>query len=116
MLLADPLSRLNPLPSEGSLDLQTVCLVRFSVAKLDILKQDTTSDPELSALWEIIHSGLPKKQKQVPSQLRKYWSYRDELSIENGVILKGERVIIPESSQRGDIIEGHRKDTSGSPR
>ena len=70
MLLADALSRLNPLPSEGSLDLQTVCPM----------------------------------QKQVPAQLRTYWPYQDELSIENGLILKGERVIIPQT-KRGDIIE-----------
>jgi len=36
--------------------------------------------------------------------MRKYWEYRDELSIENGLILKGERVVISET-ERGDIIE-----------
>ena len=105
MLLADPLSRLNPLPSEDTLDLhRKVCLVQFSDTKLDSLKQDTSADPELSALREIIHAGWPGKRQQVPVHLRKYWAYRDELSIENGLILKGERVIIPES-QRSDIIE-----------
>ena len=103
-LLADPLSKLNPLPSEGSEDLHTVCLVRFSAAKLDILRQDTASDPELSAQREIILSGWPKQQKKVPVQLRKYWLYRDEMSIKNGLILKGEQVVIPES-QRSDIVE-----------
>ena len=104
MLLADPMSRLNPLPCEESLDLQKVCLVRFSDEKLNALKRDTSSDPELSPLREIIYSGWPGKQKQVPVPLRKYWAYRDELSIENGLVLKGERVIIPES-QRDDILE-----------
>ena len=104
MLLADPMSRLNPPPCEESLDLQEVCLVRFSDEKLNALKRDTSSDPELSALREIIYSGWPGKQKQVPVPLRKYWAYRDELSIENGQVLKGERVIIPET-QRDDILE-----------
>ena len=73
MLLADPVSRLKPLPSEESLDLQNVCLVRFSAdTKLDTLKQDTSSDPELLALREIIYSGWAEKQKRVPVQLRKY--------------------------------------------
>ena len=105
MFLADPMSRLNPLPSEDTLDLhRKVCLVQFSDTKLDTLRQDTSTDPELSALREIIHSGWPEKRKQVPIHLRKYWAYRDELSIENGLILKGERVVIPES-QRNDVIE-----------
>ena len=104
MLLADPMSRLIPLPCEESLDLQKVCLVRFSDEKWNALKRDTSSDPELSPLREIIYSGWPGKQKQVPVPLKKYWAYRDELSIENGLVLKGERVIIPEL-QREDILE-----------
>ena len=104
MLLADPMSRLNHLPCEESLDLQKVCLVCFSDEKLNALKRDTSSDPELSPLREIIYSGWPGKQKQVAVPLRKYWAYWDELSIENGLVLKGERVIIPES-QRDDILE-----------
>ena len=29
------------------------------------------------------------------NELRQYWSYRDELSIINGVIVKSDRVVIP---------------------
>ena len=106
MPLIDPMSRLNPLPNVESSDLQKVCLLRFSDERLNVLKRDITSDLEISALWEIIYSGRPEKQKQkqVPVPLRKYWAYTDELSIENGLVLKGERVIIPES-QRDDILE-----------
>lgn len=93
MLLADPMSKLNPLPNKKSLDLQKVCLVRFS-------------DPELSSPRKIIYSGWPEKQKQFPILLRKYLTYHDELSIENGVVLKGRWVIIPES-QRDEIIALH---------
>ena len=70
MLLADAMSRLNPLPSEEWLNLQEVCLVQFSDARLD-----TSSDPKLSALQETIYFGWPEKQKQVPAHLRKYWAY-----------------------------------------
>ena len=61
MLLADPMSRLSPPPSEDTLDLhQKVCLVQFCDTKLDNLKKDTSPDPELSALREIIHAGWPE--------------------------------------------------------
>jgi len=56
---------------------------------------DTSSDPELSALQETLYFGWAEKQKKVPAHLKKYWAYQDELSIENGLILKGERVVIP---------------------
>ena len=57
--------------------------------KAKALTRDTSSNPELSALREIIYSGWPEKQKRVPVPLRKYWAYRDELSIENGMVLEG---------------------------
>ena len=60
MLLAGPMSRLSPLPSEEPLDLHKVCLVGFSDAKLNALKEDTSSDPELSALGGIRMSCLLK--------------------------------------------------------
>ena len=53
MLLADPMSRLSPLPSKEPLDLHKVCLVRFSDAKLNALKEDTSFDPELTALRDL---------------------------------------------------------------
>ena len=77
--------------------------MRSSDEKLNALRRDTSSDPELSAPREIIYSGWPEKQKHVPVPLRKC-AYRDELSIENGMVLEGERVIIPES-RRDDILE-----------
>ena len=71
MFLADPMSRLNPLvPNEELLDLQKVCLVRFYCEKWNALRRDASSYPELSALREIIYSGWPEKQKQVPVPLR----------------------------------------------
>ena len=41
--------------SKEPLDLHKVCLVRFSDAKLNAVRKDTLSDPELSALREIIY-------------------------------------------------------------
>lgn len=60
MLLADPMSRLNPLPYKELLIHQSVCLVQLSNKKLTVLRKDTSSDPELSALQEI-YSGQPEK-------------------------------------------------------
>ena len=64
MLLADPMSVLNPLPREESLNPQDVCLVQFSS---DTFKQDISSDPKLSALRVTIYFGWLEKQKQVPA-------------------------------------------------
>ena len=110
MLLSDGLSRL---PSSANtyidLDLQ-VSHVQFSAAKIEELVQETSKDPALSALREIIVTGLPDFRKELPQSLRDYWSFRDEFSVENGIVLKGSQVVIPfsmQSSILSRIHEGH---------
>ena len=110
MLLADGLSRLSPADdSHIELDLQ-IHLVHFGSGKLQELKMETGRDSTLSGLRDIIVTGWPSSRKDLPTSLRPYWSYRDELAVEDGLVLKGERVVIPQE-MRKDILqrihEGH---------
>ena len=36
------------------------------------------------------------EKERVPIKIREYWSYRDELTVHNGVLLKASRVVIPQ--------------------
>ncbi|KAK2140061.1 hypothetical protein NP493_6007g00005 [Ridgeia piscesae] len=38
--------------------------------------------------------------KELPTDLRPYWSFRDELAMESGVLFKGRQVSIPRSMQK----------------
>ena len=60
------------------------------------IKQQTEADGHLQELARIIKEGWPSKQADVPSPLRVYYPFRDELTVQNGIILKGERLIVPE--------------------
>lgn len=42
----------------------------------------------------------PKKPKQVPEDLKPYWGRKDTLSEVNGVIMSGDRVVIPETLRK----------------
>ena len=100
VLLADALSRLSPRergPVKG-MDVQ-IHLVQFSSDKMRELRDATNKDSELSALRETIIAGWPELQKEVPSVLKPYWPYRDELSVENGLVMKSDRVVIPKCLQ-----------------
>lgn len=48
----------------------------------------------------VIVSGWPSNHKTLPEQLTPYFSHRDELTVHDGLIFKGERVIIPISLRR----------------
>ena len=42
-----------------------------------------------------------------PQNLRKFWMYQDELSILNGLVLKGVRIVIPEQCKAEDLEKLH---------
>ena len=114
MLLADGLSRLPGAKSHETIQLDVyVHLVHFGEAKTTELREETARDPELGPLRDIIVHGWPETQKEVPKVLKPYWSYRDELSIDDGIILKGsEQVLIPRSMQP-HILEAIHKGHQG---
>ena len=41
-----------------------------------------------------ILTGWPMQEYQAPINIREYWSYRDELTVHNGVLFKGSKVVI----------------------
>ena len=61
-------------------------------------------------LKHIIQHGWPKTVKEVPQEIQKYWTFREELTNEDGLILKGMHIVIPERLREGilrQIHEGH---------
>ena len=51
--------------------------------------------------------GWPKNIKQVPPELQPYWTFREELTIEDGLILKGTRIVIPNKQQQAILKQLH---------
>ena len=99
--LADGLLRFPSPHNTAVIDLDLrVELVRFSTDRIDQLKRDTALDPMLNRLKEIIIEGWPENINQLPTVLRSYWSLRDQLSIDNGLILKGKQLVIPRKQNK----------------
>ena len=103
--LADGLSRFPNDANKEPVDLDVrVDFVRFSDQKLVALRQCTASDPIFNQLREIITIGWPATIKELPQDLRPFWGLRDVLSVENGIIVKGNQVMIPPQLRR-DILK-----------
>ena len=98
MILPDSLSRMisNADNKEIDLDFQ-ICHIQFSTPRLRELISATREDPILSQLLKYVLNGFPDSRRDMHSETRNYWSFRDELSIEDGILLKGTRIIIPSS-------------------
>jgi hypothetical protein len=59
-------------------------------------------DESLKALRTVITSGWPDDKTALNASVVVYYSYRDELSVQDGIILRGERIVIPRS-MRADM-------------
>ena len=55
----------------------------------------TQEDDELALLKHTITQDWPSTIKEVPSVLQSYWTFREELIKDNGIILKGTKIGIP---------------------
>ena len=63
--------------------------------KLDRIRKSTLQDNQLTRLSRYINTGFPCEKKNLPRDLQDYWNCRDTLSIENGLITCGSRIIVP---------------------
>ena len=80
---------------------------KFVVNKI---REETSKDATLQLLAKYITNGWPVDQKKIPKELHPYWNYRDKISIEDGILLKLHRILIPHTlhMEMLDLIhEGH---------
>ena len=77
--------------------------IKVAPEKLAQLQSCTGQDPILTTLKTTVLSGWPEHREKVPVPIRDFWSYREEISIHNGVLFKSHRVIIP-TVMRAEIL------------
>ena len=110
MLLADALSRCPARYSqEIKLDL-CVDYIAFTSAWIETLKETTCEDLVLSTVYQLVQHGWPKERRRVPNVAKYYWDFRDELSTDEGLLLKGPSLIIPAALRENylqRLHEGH---------
>ena len=100
--LADALSR-APVDRPREEEVTAVHAVTFSKIKpsrLEDVRKATAGDNTLMELGKTILVGWPDTRSETPEVLLPYFGYRDELTIQDGVLYRGDRVIIPDSLRR----------------
>uniref|UniRef100_G3NET2 Gypsy retrotransposon integrase-like protein 1 n=1 Tax=Gasterosteus aculeatus TaxID=69293 RepID=G3NET2_GASAC len=72
------------------------------------LRTHTARDQVLQTLSTVIHRGWPGKERSVHPSIRPFFPHRDQLVVEEGIVIKGHRTVIPSSLQREYINIIHR--------
>ena len=76
-------------------------------ADIQQIKQASLSDPTFVTLREVIRNGWPLNKKEVPERVQAYFDVRDELTIQQELIFKGQRLVVPVSMRRNMMITVH---------
>ena len=108
-VIADALSRVCPLQSSNSkikdsnVDVIPVHHITqtalVSKTRLQELRLATQSDPTLCSLTKIVHESWQQSKKDSPEQLLDFWSFKQEISEEDGLLYKNQRLIMPHSKR-----------------
>lgn len=116
-LIADALSRVSPLKegegSEKDFNKEIIPVHQLtedtpaSVSALNTFREATKEDKVLNQLLHQIHDGWPEDRKSCPSLTQDFWTYREELSIEDGLIFKGFRLVVPECLRKHTLSVLH---------
>ena len=116
LILADALSRAHLDNSSCASNLsndeyEVVTCRPISDSASDKLSEATKADPDLQKLRQTILNGWPSKPNSVHPSIRPYFAVRDELALNDDIIMRGERAVVPESLRSDYIRQIH----SGHP-
>ena len=110
MYVADTLSRafLNdgkmqtPSKQEIQMDMAIHSILKevpASDRRMQEIRQETEQDYLCKELKKWIQEGFPENKSRVSQEIKPFWDIKHELSFEEGLILRGARIYIPEKLQ-----------------
>ena len=73
-------------------------MTRQLPATADRLNQfctETAHDEELALFKHIVQNGWPQDICDLPKEIQPYWTFHEEMTIEDGLLLKGTPIIVP---------------------
>ena len=103
MVLADTLSRAPISEASTEMEFWNVNVVHELVAGKSFrekVKRATKEDVTLQALKQVISEGWPNDKTALPEEVRQYFAVRDELTTEDDLLFRGDRIVVPKCLQR----------------
>ena len=102
MVWADCLSQFPSRKEYMPIELhQNIHKVHFEPDRINIVRGAVERDPIHNTVYRLTLNGWPNRIQEVPRIACHFWGTWDELTVENGILLKGDRVCItPELYER----------------
>ena len=101
LLIADALSRshmTNHTRSQSEEEIETIGLViqdQSVTSHLKEIAEETTKDNVLQSVIHHISENWSISKKRLPTEVLPFWSCKDQLSFNDGIIYRGDRIVVP---------------------
>ena len=116
MLISDALSRAPVGMAEQCLQDDEVLIhalvesLPISGMKIEEMRDAMNRDEALQVLKTTVQKGWPKYKDSTPLCIRQYWQFRDEINVREGIVFRGDRMVVPAVLRKemlGIIHESH---------
>ena len=84
---------------DETINITIATISMFQEGKINHIKCDTSKDLTLVKLAKVVQIGWPDQGAEIDSDLHAFWIHIWNLSIIDGVIMNGTRIVIPKSLQ-----------------
>ena len=81
--------------------------IRLKPSTLQEIKDHTQKDNSLLELIKVIKAGWPETKGKLSHLVLPFFGVRDELSVCDGIVIRGERVVVPKSLRRDMLYRLH---------
>ena len=91
-------------------EMEMICSLDYlpiSDARIDGIREETAKDEDCRQLAKMVQNGFPRTILEMPEKLRAYWSVRDLLNVQRGLLFKGDKIIIPKILRQNTLEQLH---------
>lgn len=88
-------------------EIELTTSVKISEDRLEYIKRETQKDPALCEVISYISSSWPESIKRVSEYTKEYYKFKDELTEQNGLVIRGEQIVIPRHIRKMMIEKVH---------
>ena len=106
--VADALSR-APLkgPTEEADRVHNLTFNLVKWRKIEQIRNSCKIDPEMQELMKAIYQGWSEHKADVPEIVQQYFPFQGELTAQDGIVMRGERLVIPKELRTSMKIKCH---------
>lgn len=110
LYVADTLSRdckLRDVEDSKEMQMEVHIVVPLTKTRTQQLIEALKTDEELSHIMKLTLDGWPEDIGEVPENVKKYWTFRDEFGVYENILFRGDRVVIPKELRQLTLKQAH---------